>query len=512
MSDDSDAFYRSLLKGGGVVMIGTVLQLAISFVGMALIARFFGRTDYGAVSLGLTVMEFAAAISLLGLNTGVARYLPRYDSTADRRGVLVSAMQLALPTAVVVGIGIVVFAPTIATRAFDDSSVTPILRVVGATVPAVALVRMGTGAVQGLQLSRGKVVIQNLTLPITRIVLIGCVLLFGFGVVGIALSYSLAYVAAALAALYYLYRYTPLFASTDATNLRRPLITFSAPLIVGMTMGRVLTEIDTLLLGVSSAASTGDVGVYRAVYPIASLLPFVLTALGFMFLPLISELHANGRIAEMRRMFQVVTKWTVFATIPLFFAVAFFPDSVIGITFGPDFLSGATALQVLALAFFLPLLAGPNTNLLTTIGSTRTIMYNDIATAAVNVGLNLLLIPQYSFLGAAIATAVAYVFKNVVYSAQVYQKTGTHPITASLAKPLVASLCAGIVLYLAVIETVRVTTLVFLAVVAGFTIVHGVLVLTLGGVEREEVMLVLSFEERFGVDLGPLKQIANRLM
>lgn len=33
-----------------------------------------------------------------------------------------------------------------------------------------------------------------------------------------------------------------------------------------------------------------------------------------------------------------------------------------------------------------------------------------------------------------------------------------------------------------------------------------------GAIEQEEVMLVLSVEERFGVDLGPLKKIGLRLM
>jgi hypothetical protein len=37
-------------------------------------------------------------------------------------------------------------------------------------------------------------------------------------------------------------------------------------------------------------------------------------------------------------------------------------------------------------------------------------------------------------------------------------------------------------------------------------------VLRFGGIEQEEVMLVLSIEERLGVDLGPLKTVAGRLI
>jgi len=41
---------------------------------------------------------------------------------------------------------------------------------------------------------------------------------------------------------------------------------------------------------------------------------------------------------------------------------------------------------------------------------------------------------------------------------------------------------------------------------------YGVVVLRFGGIEEEEVMLVASFEERFGIDLAPLKRFARRLM
>jgi hypothetical protein len=37
-------------------------------------------------------------------------------------------------------------------------------------------------------------------------------------------------------------------------------------------------------------------------------------------------------------------------------------------------------------------------------------------------------------------------------------------------------------------------------------------VLRFGGIEEEEIMLVLSLEERLGVDLGPLKRVAGRVI
>ena len=43
-------------------------------------------------------------------------------------------------------------------------------------------------------------------------------------------------------------------------------------------------------------------------------------------------------------------------------------------------------------------------------------------------------------------------------------------------------------------------------------VLYGFVILRFGGIEDEEIMLVLSFEDRFGIDLGPLKDIAKFLM
>jgi len=42
-----------------------------------------------------------------------------------------------------------------------------------------------------------------------------------------------------------------------------------------------------------------------------------------------------------------------------------------------------------------------------------------------------------------------------------------------------------------------------------FLTTDGVIILRFGGVEEEERMLVLSFEDRLGVDLGPLRDLAK---
>lgn len=506
----TDSIYRKLVKGSGLVFVGLVFELGFSFFSQLVIARFFGRADYGAISLGITILGFSTTVALLGLNKGIGRNLPMFEEPSERRGVLVSAFQISLPLGILIGSGIFLTAPLLAARVFGDESITIVLRIFGLAVPIAVAMRLIIGAVQGVQLSRGKVLIRNIAMPVTRFGGVLVVFIFGFGVVGLAVAYSLAYAVAMIVGLYFVYNYTSLFNDVKPKRMHQKLVSFSAPLVVSATMTKVLSDIDSMLLGVY--ATTGDIGVYNVVYPLAALMSIPMNALGFLFLPIISELYEKKAVNEMNRMYKVVTKWTVLATAPLLFGMVFFSESVIGVTFGTEYLEGGLALTVLSIGFFLPLVAGPNSNVLTSVGATRYIMYIDTATAALNVVLNIVLIPRYTFLGAAAATAVSYLFMNVLYTGQVYRETGAHPLNRSIVVPSVVSVLFASVVYLLVSRTTTVTPGV--AILAGvvITLGHGVIVLAFGGIEKEEIMLVLSFEERFGIDLGPFKSIANWLI
>lgn len=501
---------RRLFKGAGIVFAGVVLELFVSFLAKLLIARYLGPTDYGAVSIGLKIMTATSIFVLVGLDRGIGRYLPRRDDPSQRRGVLKSALEIALPIGVLAGVGLFLTADLIAVHVFHDAAVAPVIRVFSVVLPFAAVFRLSIGSVQGMQQSLPKVVIQNLTLPITRFLLVAVVLLYGLGTIAAAWAYGFAYVLAGLLGAYYLIRYTPLLADAPATSMHRELLVFSAPLMITAAMLQILSHIDTFFLGYF--ASTGVVGVYNVVYPLAQLLTIVLTAFGFMVMPAISSLDAEGSVGEMRRTYQLSAKWILLATLPVFLVVVLFPEMVIRVTFGAEYDSGALALSVLAVGFFAHAIVGPNSNTLTSIGRTQLIMYDNVAVAVANVALNLLLIPEYGILGAAVATSIAYGSLNALYTYQLYRATGIHPFTAGMVRPsLIALAVVGVVYW--VTTTLFVVTLPVLVVgFVAFVSLYVLIVLRFGGIEDEELVLLWSFEERFDVDLGPIKRVAEKIV
>jgi O-antigen/teichoic acid export membrane protein len=511
--DDGDGFgvFRTLLKGGGAVLLGLVVELGISFVGKALIARELGRVKYGGVSLGITTAAIASTLILLGLRNGVGRYLPRDDDPGERRSVLVSAFRIAVPLSMLAGLGVFLAAPVLATEVFSDPGVAPVMRVFAVAIPFGAVMKLALGSVQGMQDSLPKVAIQNVTFPVTRFAGIVVALLVGAGSLGVSYAYLVSYVAAALAGLYYLWTRTPLFSfDTPYRGRERELLSFSLPLVVTGAMSIIISDIDMYMLG--ALRGTGVVGDYNVVYPLAQLLLVAISSFGFLFMPAVSELDADGAEDDrMKRLYQVVTKWVVVVTLPVFLVFLAFPRWTILYSFGGEYVGGATALSVLAVGFFLHTVFGLNKGALTSLGHTRLLMYDDIVAAAANIIINLALIPPFGLVGAAVATTASYAILNFLYSYQLYRRTGIHPFTRALVVPPVVGAAAMTVVYVFARAYVTVSPLSLGVLFVAFVLVYGLAVLRFG-VEPEEVRLVLSFEERFGVDLGPLKRLANRLM
>lgn len=509
---DTDDSIRTLFKGGGVVLVGLVLQLGISFLSKLIIARELSVVDFGAIGLGTTVAALTSTLVLLGMQEGIGRFLPRFDDPADRRGVLLSGFTMTVPLGLLAGAAIFLTAPFLASVLFNSPEIAPVLRVFGLIVPLMVVFHMVISTVQGKQESGPKVVLENIAKPVSRFLMVLAVIAIGISSVRIAWAYFIAWAVPVVLGVGYLYYKTNLFErSTPAVLRRREMLQFSLPLLISAGFGFILSDLDTLLLGYFSS-TPAPVGVYSVIYPLATLLNTAMVAFNFVFMPVISELHAEGQWAEIRRIYVTVTKWIFMVTFPVFLVLFLFPKRVISLTFGAKYVGGSLALSVLALGLFVSAVLGVNRQALISFGDTRVKMYLDGGAAGFNALLNILLIPPYGVLGAAVATAGTFILLNIVASVHLYRTEGIFPVSTSFFRPgVVGGVSFGLV-YVVIREYFSTRPVVLVIGFGMFLVVYVLAILRFGGIEEEEVMLVQSFEEKFGIDLEPIKRLARRVM
>ena len=71
---DINLFSKRMAKGAVIVFFGMLLSKALAYLYVALLAR-LGSSEYGLLSLGISIVSFISIFSLLGLNTGIIRYI-----------------------------------------------------------------------------------------------------------------------------------------------------------------------------------------------------------------------------------------------------------------------------------------------------------------------------------------------------------------------------------------------------------------------------------------------------
>jgi O-antigen/teichoic acid export membrane protein len=505
MSDDSDGFVGLLLGSGMFVFFGWIIDRAVRFGARLAIARGFGKVDYGAVSLGATVLAMGSTFALLGLHVGVSRYLPRDESAAFKRGIILSGAQIILPAALVVGGIVVIFAEPLAVTLLKSKEQAYLLRIFGFGIPFATTVKFAINVVRGQQSSEAKIILQNITIPVLQFTGIAIAYAGTFGRIGIAWAYTASYVLATLLSLYYMKKHTPLFRRIKPTYLHKELFSFSIPLLFTSVMFMILTDIDTAMLGYFNTPS--EIAEYNVAYPISFLLLVFLESFAFLFIPILSELHSDEKFRRMRSIYQLLTKWVIFLTIPLFLLIISYPHRIIELTFGKEYLVASTTMIILSCGFFVRAVAGPNGATLIAIGRTRLHAYYTAVATILNILLNLILIPRFSYLGAAVATAISYVLLNALYSYQVYIVTGILPVSRRTLRPLVGITIISSIAY--VVSEIPSSLWAFLALFTGYIVAFVGVIVVFGGITSEERLLLDSIEERLGIDLSVIKRLVS---
>jgi O-antigen/teichoic acid export membrane protein len=254
----------------------------------------------------------------------------------------------------------------------------------------------------------------------------------------------------------------------------------------------------------------GAVGAYGVAYAAARLVGLFSMAFNFLGAPIASKVEAEAGVTDMVTSHQPALRWLVILSIPAMTPLVLFPETFITDVYRPRYAPGAAALVVLAFTFAVDNVFNALGNLLRGIGGSRALALDAVAGAVTNIALNLVLIPEYGIVGAAIATLAAYLLIDTLMALQLWHFTGTFPLSGPVVTPAIVGIPLVTVAWLArdVVPT-SLLGLVFFG--AMFALTYGIAVIVLLGFEPEELMLARSVEERFGFSLGPLDWVLQRL-
>ncbi|WEL24019.1 flippase [Candidatus Nanohalovita haloferacivicina] len=424
MSDADQKALNALAKGAGVTAIGMMVSKALTYLYRVSIARYVGPDAYGQLSLALMVTGIVSTVAYLAVGNGLKKFIPEFrtrDDMASIKGIVLNALELTVPLSLVL-FGLVFFgAEFIATTFFDNTAIIPLIKILSFTIPIGTLVSIFFDTTLGFN----KIIYKTGTVRILQnVVQLGvtlALLFLGFNVVSAAWGWLAGTTLSAILGFYFMEKKVGpiLFSDVKAKHHRKKLLHFSAPLLLSGIIGTLLGWADTGMLGYYM--TDYEVGLYNAALPTAMLILLPHKAIGSLAITSFSEL--KERDAEsIEASMQTATRWVFSLVLPTFLILLLFSETILQILWGGQYTEASFALSILACGYLINATVGRVGSFLNSTGHTRYILYNNIAALTLNLILNILLIPIYGIIGAAIATATSTILTNVLMFAEVWRK------------------------------------------------------------------------------------------
>lgn len=450
-------------QSSAVAFLTELLSSLIGFVATVYIARELGDSGLGIYFLVIAVVTWLKILSGLGIQTALRK---RLSEPGENPPFLSASFLLQ------VGMVLLVVAGLYAARGW----VTKYLRgtevwIVIALFMAAILFSYVTNALEG----EDKVHIAASLSPVDRFARSSIqitALFLGFGLLGLFFGYAVGVVLAALIGVYYL-----------SLEFRKParrhfdsILSYAQFSWLTNLSNRAFASMDTLVLGLFVAE--GLIGVYEASWNLASILALFGISIRRAVFPMMSKTSTDGAREEAGDLLSDAISFTGLLLIPGLIGSLLVGDLLLGI-YGQAFTKGHLVLTILVASRTVYAYEDQFVNALNAVDRPDVAFRIDLLFTCTNVGLNLVLVWQYGWVGAAVGTLVS---ASIAMVGAYWSTTTLLPVTMPLTElrnQVLAALAMGVVVASARFVLPETTT-------------FGVGLVAVGGVTYFALLFVLS--------------------
>jgi O-antigen/teichoic acid export membrane protein len=188
----------------------------------------------------------------------------------------------------------------------------------------------------------------------------------------------------------------------------KTVILEALPFAITTVLVTVYFQIDTIML--SMMKGDAIVGWYNAAYKIIFTLMFIPGAFVSAIFPVISQHYASNLMESTKKLFLLGIKYLILIAIPITVFGYIFASEIIFLLYGESFTPSVYAFQILV--FVVPLLFVTSLlgSTLQALGAQRMVCIIAGINAVINITLNFVIIPYYSYIGASITTVLTELF------------------------------------------------------------------------------------------------------
>tara|TARA_Y100000310_G_scaffold332191_2_gene407319 strand:- start:324 stop:1757 length:1434 start_codon:yes stop_codon:yes gene_type:complete len=473
---------KTIAKNTTVLLVADIISKVLSFFLVIFIARYLGDVGLGKYSFVFAFVGLFAVLSDFGISIFLTREVAKDRSLTKRYFENIASLKLIL-------VGIATALSLVVSWFIEKTSDVQI----SIYILATALFFFNfTEIFSGLIRAYEKMEYISLMMVVERIITVGLgiyFLLMGFKLIALMSVYLVAYLATFIGYFIIVSKKITKIRLRFDLDLWKKIIKASLPFWFTILFISIYFRIDTVMLTMMKGYQSA--GWYSASHKMLDALYFIPSAIIMAVFPVMSRLHvANKEL--LLKLYKKAFYYLFALGIPIGIGATILADRIILFIYQEQFINSAIALQILIWAEVFIFVSSVTGHLLNSIDKQKLFSITTGVCAVLNIGLNLVLIPSFGYIGASIATVFTEisVFLLLFYFA-ISNGYGFN-IFKSISKPVLAGV--GMALVIVAFNFLHLFILIPLA-----GIVYVVLLFVMKGVGEEEIDLIKGMFKKDGV-------------
>jgi len=457
-----------------------VVGVALSLVGIGFIARYLGQEGFGKYSLILAFLYTFNILADLGLYSLMVREISRPG--ADEKKIASNIFTIRIIALLIfLGGGI------IAIWFFPYTSQVKM----GVVIASIAFFFLSASQIlMGIFQKYLRVDKPSLAELIGRLIQLGLVILFIFLDLGLFAIFGALIVSSFLIfVLNFIFarKYIPLTLAFDFVFWKK-LIKTALPIAVSIVLTLVYFKFDSIFLSLgfinrSSVYPVADVGIYNIAYKILEGLIFFPAMFVGLIMPLLSK-FAFSKPEKFKKIFQKTLDVLIIFIVPLIIGLLILSLPIVILIGGKDFTASAQVLQILVFAIGLIFLGSLFGNSIIALNKQKIAAWIYFGGMIFNIVTNLIFIPKYSYLGAAMTTVFTELLVIILMVWLIYKSIHYFP-SFKILKPLLAGAIMGIFIYF--FQSWNIFLLICLAI-----LIYGIILYLIKGITKREILMLIK--------------------
>ncbi len=394
--------------------IGSGAAQALMLLTSVIAARILGRERFGEYGMIMTTVGMFGVFAGFGLGTTATKFVAQWRYTDPKRAGRIIALStlVALATATVTALSLLVLAPLIAAKALAAPQLSGLLRLGAGVLFLSAFGSAQFGVLAGFE-AFPVIARINLAAGVITVILVGMGTLFWGPTGALAAQLASAAASAVLAHLAINSEVRVLGISVDYSGClaeRNVLVRFSLPAVLSGLMVTPVSWVCAAIL-VNQPKGYAEMALFNASLSWQRALLFLPGAVGAIALPLLAQLHGANERSQYRRALQYSLLLNAAAGLTALAVIVLMSGPIMRI-YGASFEAGTAVLVLLSVSGVLIAVGNVIGNAISSSGNMWFGFGFNALWGVAYIGLAAVLVPGHGALGLASANLIAYIMHS----------------------------------------------------------------------------------------------------